>query len=223
MKPAIYTDPDDSRLRWLVDCDSISVNHFDAADRQLSTFRTAVNLQNLEPGQYRLLADSSAQNEQAGFDSVGLSFFEDGAKTSWGAGLVLPRPCIYAIRRDHSVQYFNNKEERVGDIYRRSAEVLLWLAASFQNVHFDSLSTRIDFGKERTGAAPKNLPKGVRYIPWDLWKFHIAWKWSAWKLQEVNSGKKVSIQQRFESMKADGFPNGLKSFEKIHGELFPTR
>jgi hypothetical protein len=218
VKPAILTDCDDDRLSWLVDSHRTAIHYEPTTGERLVHYETAVNLQDLTPGQYRLHINPANQAGEVGFAAQPLG---DWAEV-WELGFVSPRPCVYAVKNHKRHRETSFAMGRVSDLLLPAAVTLLRLAAAFNNVTACSLRERFSFNPERV-EHPEGMPPDSEFIAWNPWAYHIAWHWSAWEKMGVQRGKRLSIQERFNLLKAFGYPHGLKAFERMHGALFPKR
>jgi hypothetical protein len=217
MKPAILTDPDDCRLAWLVDEHSAAVWFERKTGKHLRHFETAVLIQDLRPGEFRFRPEVML----GGPMTLGL---EDEPKriapeitACMENGMFAPWPAVYATINPHSQGEFKRAyadtdgPEVCNGIHKRAAEVLLRLAASWNDVQPDRVTETLSFsGKVRIEKVP---------VPWDTWAFLTAWLWSDWEARSRR--KKITLAARFEEMQAAGYPNGIKAFEGMHLRLFP--
>jgi len=79
------------------------------------------------------------------------------------------------------------------------------------NVKTDRVKENFTFNDPRIEGVP---------TPWNEWKFLTAWLWSDWKSREISTKKKITQKQRWEEMKAIGYPHKLGAFEAMHRSLF---
>lgn len=214
MKPAILTDPDDKRLSWLVDLESGNSLIEATTGKRLLHYETAVNLQDLRPSQYRLHINPTNLAAEAGFECQTLA---PGLAEVWALGFVSPRPCVLAIKNKHIEDPFNMG--CVKGIYLTAARAMLSLAEAFNQVKSDRLTKSFTFSEARK-ERPDTMPKGEDFTPWDEWKFHTAWSWSDWHARGLSRKRKVSVRERYEEIKAAGYPHGFKAFEAMHRALF---
>jgi hypothetical protein len=211
MKPVILTDPDDSRLSWLVDEHSISVLVSSLTSDHLMHYETAVALADLRPGEWKPFLGIPAVEvlltplpmKQLERDNMQMMF---------------PHACVFADVNRHKKQVFNKPNPNpkkdppnIKGIYLPAAVAMLQLAASKNNVKTDRVKESFTFNDPRIEDVP---------IPWNEWKFLTAWLWSDWKKREIDTQRKITHQQRWEEITAIGYPHGFKAFEAMHRSLF---
>lgn len=217
MKPAIYTDPDDSRLAWLVDEHSASIWEEKTTGKHLRHFETAILIQNLKPGEFRFRPEIMLDGDMTqGLDDEPQKAAPE-ISSCMELGMFAPWPAVYATINPHPQGEFkrayadSNGPEACHGINKRAAEILLRLAASWNDVQTDRVTETLSFSrKTRIEKVP---------MPWDKWAFLTAWLWSDWETRSRR--KKFTLAARFEEMQAAGYPNGTKAFEAMHRRLFP--
>lgn len=131
-------------------------------------------------------------------------------------------PCPCVIIMSHGIRvtkksYSNidgSLANGINGIHIEAAHVLLSLAASRNGIATDSIMRTWKFNLPRKELVPH---------PWDTWKFIIAWEWSEWEQAHRETGKKVTLKQRWNRMEKCGYPHGQKAFERMHRELFPKK
>lgn len=215
MNPAIITDPDNPRLRWLVDLDSRNRLYEKNTQQHVVHYETALNIMELEPGDYQMHLKQPNLEDQ--LNGAYIMPFGEEAANHFSAGYAHPSPCVYAKLANHLVDdgWSVGKVNRIGLIHLKAAKALLLLASSYNQVVSDRITGEFKFGGART-ERPEALPNSVEFRAWDVWKFHTAWKWSEWE----NRNGKVTLEQRFNEIKAGGYPHKLSAFENMHRKLF---
>ena len=226
MKPVIYTDPDEPRLAHLVDEHSAAIRFQKVIGKHLRHFDRAIDIQDLKPGTFRFkgaswLADSSFNPKLVNPLHDLISNAEPASPEimdSWPDSHHAPRPCVYATITTWQPEEFkrgyadSDGPETCHGIHKRAAEVMLRLAASWNNITPDTVTNSFSFGGPRfENTAPS--------LPWDKWAFLMAWFWSDWETRGWK--KKLTLAIRFEEMQAAGYPHGIKAFENMHGRVFP--
>jgi hypothetical protein len=215
MNPAILTDPDDSRVAYLVDKHSASIHIDRVTGKYHVHYETAVRIDDLRGGQYRkrLEPEDHTRHLKGSPSPLDKHF----APTLLELGMVLPCPTVFVPYVTHKESTFDSSSPIIPEatprgITRRAAEVMLELAASFQGIR----GNRVSGGWEFTGAKIERVP-----LAWCPWKFTIAWQWSRWREIEIQGQKKITLRQRFEEIQVIGYPHGFKAFEAMHRALFP--
>jgi len=219
MKPAIVTDKDDTRLAWLVDTERAAGHYEQSSGARLLHYEVAVNLQNLHPAGYRLIINQENSAGEADFEPQALDADLAMMWELWGA---LPQPCVFATKRPGRFTVDAFKMGRVGNLRLPAAVVMLELAASFNAIASCSITEQFTFNGPRI-ERPDRMPPNAMFRPWNPWAFHCAWHWSQWELIGEQREKPLVIEERFERLKASGYPHGQKAFERMHRELFPKR
>jgi hypothetical protein len=226
MKPMLLTDPDDRRLSWLVDADSAATRYEPTSGHRLIHYGCAVNVQDLAPGRFRF--NPSAGGFIPGFELDSEAEPPTAETASLLAlGFVFPAPCVFAPRgrwqadKEHR-QTFDGPSGCVRGIYRPAAVALLRLARARSNITACDITEGFTFRDARI-EAPRGMPPDEVFLPWCEWKFITAWTWSEWRREEIHTGRKLPLAARWERLARIGYPNGLKAFERMHGELFPKR
>jgi hypothetical protein len=222
MKPVIYTDPDEPRLAHLVDEHSATVRIEKTTGKHLRHFDKAIQIQDLKPGTFRFMVFSSMSIGEIvnPLDDLRLEAEPPSPEIMdcWPEFTYAPRPCVYATITSWPPEEFKRAyadtegPEICHGINKRAAEVMLRLAASWNNVIPDTVKDSFIFGGPRTEKTEPSLP-------WDKWAFLCAWLWSDWETRSRK--RKLTLANRFEEMQAAGYPNGAKAFEAMHRRLFP--
>jgi hypothetical protein len=204
MKPVILTDPDDSSLSWIVDEHSTSVLVSPLTHDHLIHYETAIEIADLRPGEIRW--HDPFFNGLLGVQRI--AHYDEAM-----AQFTKPSPCVYAQVNTHKRQVFDGPAgmDCIKGIYRPAAVVMLQLTASKNNVKTDGVKRSFTFNDPRIEDVP---------VPWNEWKFLTAWLWSDWKTREISTQKRITQNQRWEEMRAIGYPHGFKAFEAMHRSLF---
>jgi hypothetical protein len=217
MKPTIYTDTDDGN-RWLVDADSTATHYEATTGKRLVHFETAVRMDDLAPGQYRVSLFPIAPGIIPDRPDTAPESLAPEVAELWESGLATPWPCVFVpITNKHARQSFESPI--AAGLHLAAARALLSLARSRLNVESVRLTDSFRFTPSRT-ERPEHLPPGLDFIGWEPWRFHVAWHFSSWQAREITTRRKMTLAARFEKMRAAGYPHGLKAFEALHRGLF---
>jgi len=229
MKPAIYACPHKTGC-VLVDEDSENRMRWKSHGHRRS-FETAIEIGRLKPGQFEIHAKTAMPADRITGDCpwTVLELNETIVTASpevmnvWPEGKFIHAPAICVHSPDNSDQpeYFHEHRTSYGaprgrlvchGIHIEAAVVMLRLAASWNNFKYDRVTETRSFGNARIESTGPSLP-------WCKWSFLCAWLWSDWEAR--SHPHKLTIAQRFEEMKAAGYPSGIKAFEAMHRRLFP--
>jgi hypothetical protein len=233
MNPAIYTAPH-TLTSYLVDEDSEIRMKWRMPQCHARSFETAVQLSCFEPvtpGAFE--CHSFADTPQAGVKDGNVSVIAPTPEImeAWperrkysGASqnfVIAPAPCVYGFENEILREGFHSQRRTYSDpagrevcrgIHKPAAGAMLRLAASWNNFKHDRVTESYSFGHHRIESTAPSLP-------WDKWAFLCAWFWSDW--ENRSHQKRITQAQRFEEMKAAGYPHGSKAFEALHRRLFP--
>ena len=236
MKPAIYAHRH-TKSYCLVDEDSENRMKWKSDFPHRRSFETAVELEGLKPGQFmvHILTDVDpdlitgdcpwgvqAVNESIVFPTPEImASWPEARKVGSQNYVYSPKICVQSPSDDSEPEYFHEQRTSYSDargmplcrgIHIRAAEVMLRLAASWNNFKYDRVTETRAFG----GARFENTEPS---LPWDKWAFLCAWFWSDWESR--SHPKRLTQAQRFQEMKTAGYPHGEKAFEALHRRLFP--
>lgn len=216
MKPVIYSLPKDSRVSWLVDEDSRTTWLEEISKEHIPHYETSILVMNLKPG-FFCLSTVSPDLQFCGDYVTPPHRINPDVFQLWKKSYLAPYPsvigCFAELQRSEFIRpYATDMPEAWNGIYKKAAEVMLKLAASYQNIQGNRVKQTYAFGGARTEKTDPSLP-------WDEWAFICAWLWSDWETR--NRREKITLAKRFEEMQAAGYPNKFKAFAALHRRLFP--